>query len=204
VGEAERQILQMLEEGSITAEEAEGLLAAISPEEKEDDFAGQTVITPDLPEAEPYEPPPDMKRFRRFWRIPFFIAGGSLLLSAFGLALMYQTTGQVALIGFMCLWSIFVVALLATLIVLLARKAPWLHVRVQEKGGRRIAISIPLPLRLAHWGIDIAKFYVPTDQAANLEMASAFMKGMTDDPDQEPIMINVDDDDGDRVQLYLG
>ena len=117
---------------------------------------------------------------------------------------MYQSTGQVALIGFMCVWSIFVVALLATVLVLLARKAPWLHVRVQEKGGRRIAISLPLPLRLANWGINIAKFIVPADQSMYLEMAAAFMKQMTNDPDQEPIVINVDDDDGDRVQLYLG
>jgi hypothetical protein len=204
VGEAERQILQMLEEGAITAEEAEGLLAAMEPEEKRDDYAGQVVITPDLPEAEPYEPPPDMKKFRHFWRIPFFIAGGSLLLSAFGLALMYQSTGQVVLIGFMCVWSIFIVALLATVLALLTRKAPWLHVRVQEKGGRRIAISLPLPLRLASWGINIAKIFVPADQSMNLEMASTFMKQMTNDPDQEPIMINVDDDDGDHVQLYLG
>ena len=204
MGEAERHILQMLEQGSISAEEAEKLLAAIGPEDDQSSDAGYQVITQDIPEAEPYESAPDMNKFRRFWRIPFLVAAGSLLLSTVGLALMYQSAGQVALIGFMCVWSIFVVAFLATLLVLLARKAPWLHVRVQEQGGRKIAISLPLPLRLANWGINIAKYYVPKEQAANLEMAAVFMSELSNNPDQEPIMINVDDDDGDKVQLYLG
>ncbi len=204
MGEEETKILQMLEDGTITAEEAETLLAALGQEEMGDGFVDQVVITPDLPDSTPNEAPPDMSRFRRFWQIPFFIAAGSLLLSAFGLVLMYQSAGEVALIGFMCVWTIFVLALLATLIILLARKAPWLHIRIQEKDGRRIAISLPLPIGLANGVFHIAKRFAPDGQAANLEMAAVLMEQMKNDPDREPIMINVDDEDGDRVQLYLG
>jgi hypothetical protein len=204
MGEAESKVLQMLEDGSITAEEAETLLAAIGQEERGTGYVDGENITPDMPKAVPYETPPERTRFRRFWKIPFFIAAGSLLLSAFGLALMYQSAGQVALIGFICVWGIFLVALLATVLMLMVRKAPWFHLRIQEINGRRFAISFPLPLSLARWILPIAKIFVPDEQAAYLEMAAAIVKQMTNDPDQEPIMIDVEDEDGDRVQVYFG
>jgi hypothetical protein len=132
------------------------------------------------------------------------IAAGSLLLSGLGLALMYQAAGQVALIGLLCIWSIFILALLVTLTIFIARRAAWLHVRIQEKNGRRIAISLPLPLRLANWVLSIARYYVPKEQAVYLQTAAVFVDEMRRNPDQEPIIINIDDDDGDRVQVFIG
>jgi len=89
-------------------------------------------------------------------------------------------------------------------LLLLARRAPWLHLRVQEQDGQRFAISLPLPLGLAHWIIAIARNFVPKDQAAHLETADSFVTAMRDDPRREPIIIDVDDDDGDKVEIYIG
>lgn len=205
MGEAEKQILQMLEEGRITAEEANQLLSAIGPEKEIGNVAGDAVLTPIIDNGEAPEPPLNTDRFRnRFWRIPFIIALGSLILSAIGLTLMYQSAGQVAFIGFLCVWSIFLIAILATGLLLLIRKAPWLHVRIQEQDGHRFAISLPLPLSLANWGIRVAQYFVPPDQVAYLETAGAFIDEMKNSPDREPIIIDVDDDDGDKVQVYIG
>ena len=205
MGEAEKQILRMLEEGRISAEEANQLLTAIGPEHEVGTVAGETVLTPVIDSEDVDEPPFNADRFRnRFWRIPFFIALGSLLVSAIGLTLMYQAAGQVAFIGFLCVWSIFLVAIMATALLLLIRKAPWLHVRIQEQDGQRFAISLPLPLSLANWGIKVAQYFVPSEQVAYLETAGTFIDEMKNSPDREPIIIDVDDDDGDKVQIYIG
>jgi len=216
MGEAEERMLKMLEDGLITAGEADNLLRAL------DTGWSANALTRDVPvpgegtkagfyESGAYsetagtrDAPPEMDRFRRLWPMPFFIATGSLLLSGLGLLLMYQAAGEVALIGFLCLWSIFVIAFLAVVLVLLARRAPWLHVRVQEKDGRRIAISLPLPLHLANWGLNLAKYIMPKEQSVYLKTAAVFVDEMKRNPDQEPIIIDVDDDDGDKVQLYFG
>ncbi len=132
MGEAEKQILKMLEEGRLTAEEADKLLTAVGPEHEVTNVAGETILTPVIDSDGLNQPPINADRFRnRFWRIPFFIALGSLILSVIGLTLMYQSAGQVALIGFLCVWSIFRLAIMATALLLLIRKAPWLHVRIQ-------------------------------------------------------------------------
>jgi hypothetical protein len=199
----------MLEEGKITAEEADQLLAAIGPERRASQVAGKLVIT-DAPEQNPGvadAEPADYRSygsFRGLWRIPFIIAASSLLLSGLGLAFMYQADERVATLGFLCIWSVFLLGLLATLLLLSARRAPWLHLRVREQDGQRFAISLPLPLGLAHWIISIARNFVPAKQARHLETADAFVTAMRDDPRREPIIIDVDDDDGDKVEIYIG
>lgn len=206
MSEAEDQILKMLEEGRITAEEADRLLTAIGPEQDVSLVAGDAVVTGAQAE-EPgaaYSDPPDYGRYQGLWRIPFIIAAGSLLLSGLGLAFMYQANEGVAALGFLCVWSIFLLAFVATILLLLARRAPWLHLRVQEQDGRRFAISLPLPLGLAHWIIGFAQNFVPKEQAVHLETADAFVTAMQEDPNREPIIIDVDDDDGDKVEIYIG
>jgi hypothetical protein len=204
MSEAEDQILNMLSEGKITAEEANLLLSALETDRSAAIIAGDPVLTSQVVGDAEKNIPPDMTRFQQFLRIPLMIAVGSLLLSGLGLALMYQAAGQVALIGLLCLWSLFIVALLVTVAIFFARRAAWLHVRIQEKSGRRIAISMPLPLRLANWGLNIARYYVPKEQAVYLQTAAVFVDDMRRNPNQEPIIINVDDDDGDKVQVFIG
>lgn len=206
MSEAEDQILKMLEEGRITAEEADKLLSALGPEQSVGIVGGDAVLSSPMP-PEPEDSHidrPDFDRFRGLWFIPFIIAAGSLLLSGLGLAFMYQADESIATLGFLCIWSIFLLAFLATFLLLLARRAPWMHLRVQEKDGRRIAISLPLPLGLAHWILGIARNFVPKEQAMHLDTADAFVTAIREDPDREPIIIDVDDDDGDKVELYIG
>jgi hypothetical protein len=206
MSEAEDQILKMLEDGRITAEEADQLLSALGPEQSVGIVAGDAVISsPVPPELEDSQGDrPDFDRFRGLWLIPFIIAAGSLLLSGLGLAFMYQADESIAALGFLCIWSIFLLAFVATILLLLARRAPWMHLRVQEKDGRRIAISLPLPLGLAHWILGVARNFVPKEQAMHLDTADAFVTAIREDPDREPIIIDVDDDDGDKVELYIG
>lgn len=204
MGEAEERILEMLAEGTITAEEAEELLAAISADDQVEPLSGAVIEAPEIQDAKPHSPPPDLSRFRRWWQIPLFIALGSAIVTGAGLILMYQSTEQIALLGFMCIWSIFLIAFFASLLLLLARRSTWFYIKVEEKDGSRFAFGMPMPLGLVNWSIKVASPFVPDKQAAHLETASAFVSVMKDDPEVVPIVIDVDDEDGDKVQIYIG
>lgn len=204
MGEAEKQILQMLSEGVISAEEADKLLSALGPEDEVTTVAGDAVLTAGTGSEPDDLLPPDFQRMRSRWRVPLLIAGGSLLLSTAGLALMYQASTDVALIGFLCVWSIFILALVATFIVLLARRSTWLYVNIDQKQGRRISFSFPVPVRWAGGVVRVARRVVPGDTGRQLENVDTLLSTFAENQAGDPLIIDIDDEDGDRVQVFLG
>jgi hypothetical protein len=199
------QVLHMLQEGKLTAEQAQELLQAL----EEEPAPPQPGDSPPILTGEVIQPvePPNMDRFRQFWQYPFFIALIALVLVGLGLRSLYQSSAGAVTLWFVCVLSIFIFLFVLVALAWMSRQSPWLHVRVKEKGNRKIAISLPLPMGLAQWGINIARGFVPDEQQANLEMASAFLQAARDDlhePGADPLVINVDDDDGDQVQVFIG
>lgn len=213
MSEARRQILQMLQEGKVTADQAMELLQALEPSEQIPALTGADVEdVEDIGEAltgeviQPAEPP-DMERYRRFWQIPFFIAIGAVIISGLGLRSLYRSADGAITFWFICVWSVFVMTSILTVLAFLSRRATWLHVRIKERKGRRISISLPLPLGIASWGLDIARGFVGDDVREKIDMASGFLAAARDNlrsPESDPLMINVDDDDGDQVQVFIG
>lgn len=217
MSEERQQILQMLQAGAITADQAMDLLEALEssepPQLEEPDSQDTAAPEPDYGPAlegdviHPQEPPPNMDRFRRFWQIPFFICLGFLMISGLWLRSIYQASEGAISLGFVCLWSVFIFAFLLTVLAFMSRQVAWVHVRVREKAGTRIAISLPLPLGLAKWGVQFAQGFVDDETKVTLHMASDFITAAQEsmkEPGSEPLMIHVDDDDGDRVQVYIG
>jgi hypothetical protein len=204
MSEAEQRILQMLEDGIISAEEANNLLTALGPGERAELVGGDPVVVRDPASDGPKGPPPDLKRFRRLWGIPVFIAVGSLILSGLGLVLMYLSARDVAALGFLCVWSIFLLALATTALFLVARRAPWLYVHIEEHEGTRINFAIPVPWGLIGWMVRVSRPFVPAEQMVHLETAAAIAMTMRDNPNADPIIVDVDDEDGDKVQVYIG
>ena len=200
MSEARNQVLQMLQDGKLTAEQAQELLDALEPaaHETQEAIEGEIVAPVELP---------DMDRFRRFWQYPFFIALAVLIIVGLGLRSMYQASEGAMTFWLFCVSGIFALTFILTALAFMSRSAPWVHVRVREKGGRKIAISLPLPMGLAQWGIGIARNFVPEREQGNLDMAAEFIRSARHDlkrPDTEPLMINVDDEDGDQVQVFIG
>jgi hypothetical protein len=203
MSEEEKRILDMLAGGTISADEAYELLNALRPVagvENTDDLA----FPARGDESEKIQRmQAGLQRFRRLWRIPAFVVAGALLLSGTGLFLMYQSTADVAAIGLLCTWSIFLVALLGTIFALLSRRSAWLYLHVEEKDGSRFAFGMPVPLNLAGWSLKLARPFVPRNQLAHLETAAAFVSVMRASPEAEPLFIDVDDED-ENVQIYIG
>ena len=138
------KILKMLEEGTISAEEAEELLAAIEGD-YDDPAAVDTV----------YEGP-DMSQFRSYWRRPFTIAAVVLLVSGSGLLGTRGSRGLAGLLRRLLFWPVTLLAALTAVITYLSKDGPWLHMRIRSADGERIAISLPFPLHLLRGALRIA------------------------------------------------
>lgn len=207
------QILQMVQDGIITAGEAEALLnaldavdsaAASGPEAGAEIHAMPASL--DIPHPEPTKKKkrttPDMQRYRRYWEYPFIV--GLILVGVTGLCASSVPSPLLAFCG----WSVFVVALLIALIGWLSQWSPWMHVRIRERNGRRIVFSVPLPLQLLGITTDIAHVFVrrfaDKETVNNVEMAAAFLSALEHEKLDEPIMIAIDEADGDHVELFFG
>ena len=203
-------ILQMLHDGTISVDEASKLLEAVSG-------AGLAEVDTDKgrafskESAEPPAVPPDMGRFRRLSYIPFALSLAILALTGGGAYALYLRTEGRITFGFVVLLALCVLALLITALALWATTVPWLHVRIRsapDKGsfGTRIAISLPVPLTLAGWGLRLAHRFVDRETAGHLNAATALVQAMRQDlgkPGAEPIVVDVHDED-ERVQVYIG
>jgi hypothetical protein len=203
--ESRDRVLNMLQEGKISAEEAAELLEALDAADgpTPEPVAPESVVQP-VNYSVRADLPPDLARFRRYWQIPFFGALALLILTGLWLRSLYRSSDGSVTLGFGCVLSLFILMTGLTLLALLSRRAPWVHIRVQEADGSRVAISLPLPIQLARWGLQMARGYVGPAVQDHLDTAAAFLDAAAQDPGGEPLTISVNDDDGDRVRIYIG
>jgi hypothetical protein len=89
----------------------------------------------------------------------------------------------------------------------LSRRMHWLHLRIdtgEDEWPRHIAFSLPLPTRLAAWGLRLAGPYVPQLKERGFDDLILALADQTSA--EAPLFIDVSDDagGGERVQLYFG
>jgi hypothetical protein len=207
----ERQILSMLEEGAITADEAARLLEAVSAQQSPERQGPAADGGPSGPHAaiEPDEVipgtfAPDARRWKRMKLVPLGLSLLLLIATAWGLWAAYRAADAQITFGWVVVLLLFLFALAATTLSAWLISAPWLHVRVHRREGRTIAISLPIPLGLAGWGVRLARRYVDEGTSQYLDASAEFIRAMRHDRTRsQPLMVNVDDDDQ-RVQVYFG
>ena len=176
------EILNQLEDGVIDVEEAVRQL--MSEEE----------VTPRV-KAEPPQVP---RRWRAWWLIPFSI----------GLGLTAAGAGVATLGGWwwLCAGLLLLIGIPLLTLAAATSRSPWVHVRVdtgKESWPRRIAISLPLPIRFTAWALQIFGPRVKgLDQTAIDELLVALNEGVFS---EGPILVEVDEDTaGEKIQVYLG
>jgi hypothetical protein len=200
----ERHVLQMLQEGQISTEEALRLLQALNPD-AETASVDTSTSSPSALESATLVPP-DMEHFRRYGQISFAISLSVVVVSGWGLyALNRQADGRITA-GWVLVLVLCILALLASAITAWMMMTPWLHVRIRRREGRPIAISLPLPLSLGKWGIRLARRFVDDSTAEYLDAAAEFLtllKQSQGQSDATPLLVSVDDED-ESVQVYLG
>ncbi len=211
--EERKQILQMVEAGKITAEQALSLIKELEQDsaeaESEADETGTGSGSGFEAGFSSSDSAPELERTaahaRRLWQIPLWIGVAFTVLSAFGMYSIMQSAGPN--FWFYCLMTplFFGVAVIA--FAAWSRSAQWLFVNVDrsrsDDGPKRIFLGFPLPLGLAGWFLRTFGNHIEGLRHTNVdEVVSAISTAQTI---REPLIVNVDDsDDGERVQVYIG
>jgi hypothetical protein len=187
------QILKMLEAGRISAEEAATLLAALEASGRE--APAKRVAA--RPEAAKRQENP----WARFWIYP--LTAGAVVLLVGALLLGWISATDAARGWLVCGWLPLLLGLLVVLLAWWARNATWLHVRISEGGSRKVALSFPVPLALAAWGVRVAQPFVPQLRDTGVDDLIVALRDSTSEG--EPFYIDVqDDEEGERVEVYIG
>jgi hypothetical protein len=202
VEEERLEILKMVEMGQIDAQEAATLLSALREAQTVDDAAGAPGEAPVEvlpPEREP--PEPMETRWARFWIYPMMAGGAVLLLGALVVGLVSVAGGGWGWL--LCGWPLLLIGLLILVLALWSRRATWMHLRITEEGRRKMAFSFPVPLGLAAWVVRIAQPFVPQLQDTGVDEVILAVRDSA--ARGEPLFIDVqNDEDGERVELYIG
>lgn len=207
--EERKKILQMVEDGKISAEEAARLMAAMA--EHEDDTAEAEVEViesragfgyekTDAPEFEQIK-----ARARRFSLIPLWTGVVITVLSAWAIYAIQQSAGT----NFWFYCMIFPLMLGVLLLALGGggRSSRWIYVDVNRKdarpgdGPKHITLGFPIPFGLTMW---FMQNFGHNINGMNRNQVDAIVEMMKTTKDtNEPLMVNVDDDDA-HVQVYIG
>lgn len=185
------KILSMLEEGTITAAEAEELLDAV-----EEDTSSTEV-------RQVTGPRPTAEEVRSAWRLPFNI---SLVVMALSGSLLWRTRGTGGFFSFLkklILLPITFIAGLSALILYLSKNGPWLFLRIRSAEGNKFAMSLPFPLNWARAGLRAAQEQIDDPQVQEkLDAVADFLEAVETSNLTDPVSIDVRED-GESVEIYL-
>lgn len=228
--EERRLILEMIANGKISAKEGLDLINSLGEADESENELETTrlslvrVVNADEEEgdeipldgkdSEPLvgevaEPgrvklPSDADRWRRWWRLPFWIGVGVTIL---GGVLMYWAqlnTGFGFL--FFCSWLPFLLGLGLMVLSWQSRTSRWLHLRIHQAEGewpQNIALSFPIPIRATAWFFRIFGGQIPGMEQTSIDELILAL-GDTATP-ENPLYVEVEDnEDGERVEVFIG
>jgi len=206
--EERRKILEMVQDGKITAEQASSLMKALeadaSAEAPEVEIIeGRTGFSNESSEAPEFE---EVKaRARRFAMIPLWIGVAITVLSAWAIYSVQQNSG-------MNFWFFFLIIplLIGVLFIALGasgQSSRWLYVNVDRRnahdGPRNITLGFPLPLGLTAWLLRTFGHNIRGMRNTNVDEIIQILDATG--KSGAPLIINANDnEDGEHVQVYIG
>lgn len=215
-----QQILKMIVDGKISADEGLKLMNALDAEPDlegdqplpalfEIDTPLSSSVDSDFPDADnrvehKSDPEFDRKvnRFRSLWVIPLWIGVALTVAGAYWMFSALQSGGGMGF-WFYCSWLPFLLGVLVTAVAFSSRTSRWIYINVKQKPGetpQRIVLAFPLSL--VSWGINLAKRNIPARERGAVEEV---MRAVVDSTrSSEPLMVDVNEKDGEHVQVYIG
>ena len=221
------QILEMIENGVITAAEGARLLQVLDKDDRLEEMleegTGYSNVFEEL--SDDSVPPtdggtsgavsgevledvfqPEIEKWRRWWMIPLWIGVGITIIGSLLMFWAYQSYG----LGFwfVCSWLPFLLGVGVMAMAWGSRSARWLHLRVQQEPGewpRTIAFSFPLPLRFAGWVLRTFGYFIPKVNDVDIDFDEMIQVLETSTNSDMPLYVEVDEGDGgETVQIYIG
>ena len=204
--EERKKILQMVEEGKISAAQAASLMRALDA-----DSAEAPIEVIEMEAASGYErsEAPEFEeiktRARRFAMVALWIGVFIAVLSAWGIYSVQQSAG--VNFWFFCL---LVPLLLGVLLITLGaggQSSKWLYVNVDRRNAqdwpRNITLGFPLPLGLTAWFLRNFGQYIHGMEKTNVDEIIQILDATG--KSGAPLIINANDrEDGEQVQVYIG
>jgi hypothetical protein len=236
--EERMRILEMIEQGVITAVQGSELIRALEIQEEDEGLENEMILDevsaqpkpdstsyPSPPPAEPApepgryaetpraerprssQPNPGFARWRNWWYLP--LSFGILVTVFSGWMLYLGTQNEWAGFWMACIWLPLLFGIMVMVLSWLSHSSLWVHVRVntgQDEWPRRIAISLPLPLRFGAWAMRTFQDRIPgipnMENVPLDEIITAVRKGVKP---EAPIYIEVDNGPGqEQVEVYIG
>jgi hypothetical protein len=157
-------------------------------------------VIEDLPENPSFDP--RAKKWRGWWRIPLWIGVIATVLTGLLLYSIYHAAG--INFWFACAWFPFMISVAIVALAWASRSAHWIHIRVHQRPGERpqnIAISFPVPLTLMGWFLRTFRSKIPNIQGVNPDEMILALNHVTP---EKPFYVEVNEEDGERVEVYIG
>jgi len=208
--EERKKILQMVEDGKVSAGDAAKLMLALDEDAESADAEIEVIQTGASQGFESTEAPEfeEIKsRARRFSLIPLWIGVFITVISAWVIYGIQQNGG--ANFWFYCMVLPLLVGVLLITLGAGGRSARWIYVDVDRPyakrgdGPRRITLGFPLPLGIIDWFFRTFGNYFQGLSKGRVEGIIQLMNVTRDS--NEPFILNVDDsDDGEHVRIFIG
>lgn len=209
--EERKKILQMVEDGKISAQEAAKLMSALDADadsaeapievfqsEPSSGFEGSAASSPEFESVK--------ARARQFAMIPLWIGVAIAVLSSWGIYSVQQSSG--INFWFFCLMIPLLIGVLLIALGAGGQSSKWLYVNVDRRqahdGPRNITIAFPLPLGLTSWFLRTFGHTIQGLEHTNVDEIIQVLDATG--TSGEPLIVNVQNDDGDgeHVQVYIG
>ena len=217
--EEQKQILKMVEDGRISAEEAMKLIKALEESDMEMEIieaapassSGPFDAAQGRPETDSDTEKPNAPEFeevarkaRRLWQIPLWFGVGITVLASYWLYSLVQTSNYG--FWFFCAWLPLLFGVLLLALFAGSRTSRWLYVKVEQgkdEWPRNITLGFPLPLGLVSWFLRNFGHNIEGLRHTNVdEIIRLVSDGVSS---KESLTVNVDEGKGgDRVQVYIG
>ncbi len=222
------QVLKMIEDGKISPEDGLKLMQALD-QAGADDAAAPAQVPPPQTEAvaapqvhwktepsdihtEPSGIEMDARirnvkdTVQKLWQIPLWIGIVITVLSAAGMYAILRGPGLNFWFFAMILPLLFGVLVIALAVT--SVKARWIFVDVQQRAGehpQRIFLGFPLPLKFAAWVMRTFRHWIPPlDREMTNHNVDEIITLVESGLGGEPLIVNVDDKDGEKVRVYIG
>ena len=202
--EERKKILQMVADGKITAEEAASLMRTLDESAEEEVEVIETGSGSRSSGSDAAEFDQVRQRAMRFAMIPLWVGVILTVLSAWWMFSIQQSAGLN--FWFFCMSMPLLFGVLLIALGARSKSSRWVYVNVdrssQADWPKNITIALPLPLGLTSWFLKNFGMYIDGLKQTTVDeviMAISAVKLGT-----EPLIVHVDDDHGERVQVFLG